>query len=781
MPTLLEKGNILLPKGHDDELPIDFIMNFFKLRIRGLGGETKKSASMSDRVMILLANTGAGKSTTVPPELYIRFKDTVHCKNKIIGCTQPTRLNAVEIPQDVVKLPPYSELRLGETIGYQTGSISNKVSKGVLYMTIETVVEQIKSMEVEDFMKHYSFIIIDEAHHRDLPTDVAMSMLKQIIKTNLHKENCPFLIIMSATLDVDHFAKFFETNTIIHIGGKPFTIEPIFPKTDVQQMVPAIIKKIMDIHNADLDVLKKSTDPVRDILVFVPGLVEINDVISGLDPKIKTLKAIPLYRENFIRGTSEFWDIFESTEKMISLKIYQRVVVSTSVAETGVTIPTIKYVIDSGWTRTSECIRGVNCLLTKPASQSSVIQRKGRCGRKGPGIWYPLYTEKTFHKMQKESYPDIVRGNATSALLDIFIASGNDIEKTLGKLEFLDNPSSDSMSYSMEQLYVLGAINTKKVSDLGIIMSSCRMKLSHIRMILSGYVYGIYIPDLVIIAMGLLNKVSIIEDGKLYTLNNEILFKSTSKSSTKISNNAIADEFIELLFLWDIIQSKFPINKAKKWCKDNGLSYSGIMDWVSSVDELLIKLNEMGFNIKNNISLLNCKTDDEFVESITNIKRCILEGFKMNVATWNGENYISNRYKIQIKSWSPLLKVGNTPNTIIYDDTIMMYNKKSKSYLITVGSISVLDGWIAKEYDDRFTSARICNEKSNGNLWEYKKAVSIIPVKENPVKPIDSFTHLYEEKLLSYSIIKGGYEDTESLERIGGHDNHNKKIYVFEI
>ena len=120
MPTLLEKGNILSPKGHDDEIPIDYIMNFFKLRIRGLGGETKKSTIMSDKVMILLANTGAGKSTTLPPEFYIRFKDTVHCKNKIIGCTQPTRLNAVEIPQDVVKLPPYAELKLGETIGYQT-------------------------------------------------------------------------------------------------------------------------------------------------------------------------------------------------------------------------------------------------------------------------------------------------------------------------------------------------------------------------------------------------------------------------------------------------------------------------------------------------------------------------------------------------------------------------------------------------------------------------------------------------------------------------------------
>lgn len=777
MPTLLEKGNILYPTGHNDELPIDFIMNFFKLRVRGLGGVTKKSISMSDKIMILLASTGAGKSTTIPPELYIRFQDTVHCKNKIVGCTQPTRLNAVEIPQDVVKIPLYSELKLGETIGYQTGSISHKVSKGVLYMTIETIVEQIKSMEVEDFMKRYSFIIIDEAHHRDLPTDVAMSMLKKLIKDNLHKENCPFLIIMSATLNTEHFAKFFETDSIIHISGKPYSIESVFPKSDIQQMIPAIIHKVSEIHKSD-STLNKSTDPVRDILVFVPGLAEIDEVIKGLS-SIKTLKAIPLYRENFIRGTSEFWDIFESCEKMIKLGFTQRVIVSTSVAETGVTIPTIKYVIDSGWMRTSEYIKGINCLLTKPASQSSVIQRKGRCGRKGPGIWYPLYTEKTFNEMQKESYPDIVRGDPTTALLDIFTANESlkkDIETTLESLEFLDNPSSESMHYAMEQLYVLGAVNTKNISKLGVIMSKCRMKLPHIRMILSGYLYKVYIPDLVIIAMGLLNKSTIIEDGKLYTLNNEILFKST-----KVPSVVIADEFIELLFLWNIFQSQLPIENAKKWCSKNGLSYSGIMDWISSVDEMLCKLNEMGFNIKENLSLLDSKTDPEFVESISNIKRCILEGFKLHVATWNGEDYISNRYKYKIKSWSPLLKIGNTPTYIIYDDTIMMYNKKMKTYVVSVGSISVLDGWIAKEYDDRFTSARIIAESSTSesdikNLWEYKKATSIVPIKENPIKSSELFTNMYEEKILSYSSIKGGYQDQDIVE--GGHD---KKIMVFEL
>ena len=424
---------------------------------------------------------------------------------------------------------------------------------------------------------------------------------------------------------------------------------------------------------------------------------------------------------------------------------------------------------------------------------------------KGPGVWYPLYTEQTFKEMQPESYPDIVRGDPTPALLDVFImmesrpdSKKDSIEKVVQHLEFLDNPAADSMNYSMEKLYILGAINSEGVTDLGKIMSSCRMKLSHIRMILSGYVYNVYIPDLIIIALGILNKQNIIEDGKTYTLNNELLFKSAKL--TKVPHTVVADEFIEMLFLWNIIQTKLSsrnvkdsanIDSFKKWCSKNGLSYSGIMEWISDFDDMLYKMDDMGFNVHRNISLLDSKVDKEFVETISNIKRCILEGFKLHVATWNEDLscYISNRHKIKIKSWSPLLKVGNTPNRIIYDDTIMLYNKKSKTYVISVGCISVLDGWIAQEYDDRFTAARVIEsqgsrrssdaEKTMKDIWYYKQATSIIPTKESPIQPNDLFAELYEEKILSYSMITGGYQEatSQSSEKVGG--NSTKKIMVF--
>jgi ATP-dependent helicase HrpA len=774
MPTLLEPGNVKYPKGHENEVPLEYIMSFFKARVRGLGGEIKKAQTMSDKIMILKAETGAGKSTIIPPELHLRFSELVQGQNKIIGCTQPTRLNTIEIPQDIVKL--YPDLKLGENIGYQTGPISYKINRGVMYMTVETLVEQLKSMEEDDFMNRYSFIVIDEAHHRDLPTDVVMSMMKSLIKKNFQKENCPFLIIMSATLDVDHFAKYMETNTIIEISGKSYPIEYNFTKDDIELVVPKIVETVRYIHQNTPD---DYNDPIRDILVFVPGMSEITSVSEGLSNE-KDLLVIALYRENFIRGTTEFWNIFEPIEK---LGVKRRVIVSTSIAETGVTIGTVKYVIDSGWSRVSEFYApyGIPALVSRPVSQSSAIQRRGRSGRKGPGVWYPMFTQKTFEAMQTVSYPDIIRGEATPALLDIFIKDGID----LGKIDFLDMPSPDSILYSMEQLFTLGAVNLKEVTELGKIMATSRLKLNQIRTILSGYVFKVNVVDLITIISGLINKRLVIEDSKLYNENLGTKFLKQTPVTFKLSvldkkydkfRLAVADEFIEMLFLWEEFQnaSESPL-ESKKWCDKLGLSYDGFMEWVNLRDEIILKLEEVGFKTNNNIPLLDCKSEDEFVETIRNIKRCIHEGFKLNTATWNEtiQSYVSERHKFKIKSWSTLLTDAH-PNYIIYDDVIMMYNSKSKIYSLTANNISVMDGWIAKEYDSRTVSVAAVNVKSNiKNMWAYKNMLAIKPIHESPVESNPEIEKSRESEVLKYSVVTGGYQkQTQNI-------STGKKIMVF--
>lgn len=786
MPTLLEPGNILNPKGHEKDVPLEFIMDFFKSRVRGLGGAIRKAHDMSDRIMILRAETGAGKSTTIPPELYIRFKNMVHVKNKLIVCTQPTRLNTTEIPQDIIKIYGH-EFKMGENLGYQTGPISYKVSRGVLYMTVETLVEQLKSMTDDEFMERYAFIIIDEAHHRDLPTDVVMSMMKGLLKRNIHKDNCPFMVIMSATLDVNHFAKFMDTKTIIEISGKPYTITANFLETDAEKVLPRIVQTVKEIHKTQI---QDFDEKIRDILVFVPGTVEISYIIAELE-NIKDLMAIPLYRENFIRGTTEFWNIFEPIER---LNVKRRVIISTSIAETGVTIETVKYVVDSGWARVSEFYPpfGINCLITKPASQSSVIQRRGRCGRKGPGVWYPMYTEDVFNKMQPIEHPDIIRGEATPALLDLFHKNGIDLEN----IEFLDTPSSDSLTYSMEQMYVLGSINRTQITELGEIMASMRLKLPYIRMILAGYFYNVNIVDLITIATGLLSSRDIIGDNKLYTstLGSKFLkqlpIKFKSKTIDKAydkSRYAIADEFIEFVFILNafvtkLIDTENDVKKMRVWCESIGLNYVGIMIWISTRDELIFKMKELGFNVFQNVPVLGSTSEKEFIESIRNIKRCIYEGFKLQIATWNESTkmYVSDRHKFKVKSWSPLLGDGYCPNYIIFDSTFMSYNSKSKSYSVSVSRISVMDGWISQEYDTRFTAPTTTYLSkpptlNKDNIWEYKKITTTKLTNDNPLVVSKDIEKTYDEELLRYSAVVGGWVKAIKW---GGY-KEPQKIWVF--
>lgn len=770
MPTLLEPGNIINP-GHEAEVPLEFIMDFFKARVRGQG-ELKRAKNLSDRIMVLRAETGAGKSTTIPPELYIRFKDTVHAKNRIVACTQPTRLNTTEIPQDIMRI--YDDFKMGEDLGFQTGPISNKVSKGVLYMTIETIVEQLKTMESEDFMKRYSFIIIDEAHHRDLPTDVALSMLKSLIKENIHKENCPFVVVMSATLDVEAFSKYLETSTIIEIRGQPHHIEEIFQERDVELVSSKAYEIVKMIHKNKADYESK----VRDILIFVTGMMEITELMDLLKPLEKDgLLTIPLYRDNFIRGTTEFWNIFEPIEK---LGFERRVIISTAIAETGVTIPTVKYVIDSGWSRVSNFYPGFNALITQPTNQSSAMQRKGRCGRKGPGVWYPLYTKKVFESMKPLPYPDIIRGEATPALLDLFVKNGVDIKK----LDLLDTPSTDSINYSVEQMYVLGVVDINNITQLGTVMSSLRLKLPYAKMILCGYVFNVNVIDLITIATGLLNKRVFIEDARLYSesLGEKFLkelpikFKhNTLDKKYKNSKMAIADEFIELLLLYNEFSE---VKDKKTWCSDFGINYDGMMDWILFRDELIFKFEESGFKTSNTIPLLHATEEVEFIENIRNIKRCIYEGFKLNTATWNSslQTYVSY-HKFKINSWSPLIKSGNIPNLIIFDDCTMLYSSRSQIYSANVSNISVMDGWIASEIDSKFVSTLTTADGGTmQNLWKYKQVNGILPIKENPVLVIDEVDKLYEDELMKYSMVKGGYELEQENIKKGGAPH---KILVF--
>jgi HrpA-like RNA helicase len=640
----------------DKHIPLDYIMQFFEDRVGGAYGESAKikPKSVADRIMILKSSTGSGKSTTLPPELYHRFQERTR---KNIYCSQPRVLTAIDIPKN--SIPPFQTkealIKAGypnrepivykKNIGTQTGVFTARPIKGIIYGTPGVLTGQFNNMTNEDFMAKYSFIIVDEAHERSIEIDTLLFIMKKFIEANYMNKECPFLIIMSATFDTVKFCDYLLSSVpaperylnIISVSGMTYPIEERFLKSDSQNYMETIVEKVIEIHTENTmdfmppsEVMKNKkiykldedvgedklikAQKFRDILIFVGGAPEIKKLkkkISDLNSKHEFFQKYPVmclgltsdavtsqspeYRNAIERSIDELNVEVLDGKKISIKKPVRRVVVSTNVAETGITIETLRYVIDSGMVKSKEFnpTFAVEALIAKGITQSMYKQRRGRVGRKQPGVCYPIYTKTTLEKMQEDQYPDIIKSEITASLLNMIIKqtdpenkvnnfSIHDLYKTddfknslaeskidVCNLDLLDLPSADSLHYAMEKLYILGAINQNSLpTPIGILMNKfMKMNTEGIRMILAGYAWGAPIIDLITIATFLQHSFDKLfperqrpkyEDalrmGKFTMFANEqnkVLGYSTLKT-----NLVVADEFIRYVIVFHELQKR---------------------------------------------------------------------------------------------------------------------------------------------------------------------------------------------------------------------------------
>jgi len=665
------------------------------------------------------------------------------------------------------------------------------------------MLEQLKVMTDDEFMARYSFIVIDEVHKRDMNIDIVLMLLKRLVHRNSKKSICPFVIVMSATIDTKKFGKYFNTQTIYEVGGKAHPISEHFLEKSVEKYAPHIVERAISLHTKRTEDLEEN---VRDILVFVPGLVEIDFVVKGL-ADVKGLRAIPLHRENFQKGTPEFQSIFVPIETL-GAGINRRCIVSTALAETGVTIETVKYVIDSGWSRTSEFYPpfGVYALVTKPTTKDSATQRKGRSGRKGPGEWYPMYTKDTYTKMQDIAHPDILRNDISSALLNIFIKQQLDSAEQMGNNEFkfnlkdvdlLDPPSSDGLQLALEKLYVMGAIKPYKVTPLGLVLSSLNLPIEVGRLIMAGYAYNTATTDLATIAAGLIvEQRNMIDNFKTYDasigkhifttfslpLSKSETLKNLNKSYAK-TLEFVGCQFIEFIFLLDEFinkckELKFNMTKIKAWTLDIGLEYDGMMNFIETRDEILKILYINGFSLSG-IPIMTSVKEEEFIEGVLNIKRCIYEGYKLNVAVCGGStnSYYSERHKYSVIPQAGFV-FKTSPSYIMYARATMFYNTKKKVYEAKAFTTSVLDGWIADEHDSKFTGLQDNGvkfdkgEPSFNKIQLYKDICKVQPKGTSAAPRSDKKVEkTYNEKEIKYDPKSKTYKPVSDKPKTGGGPN----------
>ncbi|CAH0519864.1 unnamed protein product [Peronospora belbahrii] len=394
-----------------------------------------------NQIVVIVGETGSGKTTQLTQYLH----EEGYSQFGTIGCTQPRRVAAMSVAQRVSE---EMDVTLGEEVGYAIRFEDLTSDKTIIkYMTEGVLLRE--SLREAD-LDSYSCVIMDEAHERALNTDVLFGILRKVVQRRSDFK----LVVTSATLDAEKFAKFFGGVPMFTIPGRTFHVETRYAKSPSEDFVDSAVKQVMQIH---------LSHPPGDVLVFMTGQEDIEatcyvlaDRMSKLDGA-PPLMVLPMYSQLPADLQAKIFDASD----------IRKCIVSTNIAETSLTVDGIKYVIDAGFCKVKVYNPkiGMDALQVTPISQQNANQRAGRAGRTGPGVAYRLYTERQFvNELLEAQIPEIQRTNLGYVVL---------LLKSLGvsnllEFDFMDPPPQDNIMNSMYQLWVLGALdNTGELTEMG--------------------------------------------------------------------------------------------------------------------------------------------------------------------------------------------------------------------------------------------------------------------------------------------------------------------------
>ncbi len=391
-----------------------------------------------NQILIVVGETGSGKTTQMTQYLAEEgFADL-----GVIGCTQPRRVAAVSVAKRVAE---EFGCNVGQEVGYTIRfEDCTSADTRIKYMTDGML---LREALMDNNMSKYSCIILDEAHERNLHTDVLFGLLKKLVA----KRKDLRLIVTSATLDASKFSNYFFKCPIFTIPGRTFPVDILYTKEPESDYLDAALITVMQIH---------LTEPPGDILLFLTGQEEIDTACQILYERMKELRS-----GNSIVPELLILPIYSTLPSEMQSKIFQpapfgsrKVVIGTNIAETSITIDGIYYVVDPGFVK-QNCYNaktGMDQLMVVPISQAAARQRAGRAGRTGPGKCYRLYTEEAFNnEMLLNTVPEIQRTNLGNTVLTLKAMGINDL---LG-FDFMDPPPPQTLITAMESLYSLGALD----------------------------------------------------------------------------------------------------------------------------------------------------------------------------------------------------------------------------------------------------------------------------------------------------------------------------------
>jgi ATP-dependent RNA helicase HrpA len=522
------------------------------------------AAIRDNQVVIVAGETGSGKTTQLPKiclELGRGVRGT-------IGHTQPRRLAARTVAERIAE---ELDTELGEAIGYQV-RFNGQIGEGTLVklMTDGILLAEIHS---DRLLSQYDTLIIDEAHERSLNIDFILGYVKQLLPRRPDLK----VIITSATIDPERFSRHFGDAPIVEVSGRTYPVEvryrPIVDPDD-----PGADED-RDQTQAILDAVGElSAEGPGDILVFLSGEREIRDTADALTKEeLRNTEILPLYaRLSF----AEQHRVFQSHRG-------QRIVLATNVAETSLTVPGIKYVIDPGTARISRYSNRlkVQRLPIEPVSQASANQRKGRCGRVSEGICIRLYTEDHFDARPEFTDPEILRTNLASVILQMTAANLGEI----AEFPFIDPPDKRNIADGVNLLQELGALVEGVLTPLGRKLAQLPVDPRLARMVLAADQNGC-VREVMVIAAAL----SIQDPRERPVDKQEQAQQSHARFVDKTS------DFLSYLNLWEYLREKqleLSGNRFRKLCKAEYLNYLRVREWQDIYSQLRQVIKTLGVTL----------------------------------------------------------------------------------------------------------------------------------------------------------------------------------------
>lgn len=606
------------------------------------------------QILVFVGETGSGKTTQIPQ--FVLYDDLPQTQGKMVACTQPRRVAAMSVAQRVAA---EMDVKLGEEVGYSIRFEDMTGPKTIMkYMTDGMLLREAMN---DPNLSRYSTIMLDEAHERTMATDILMGLLKEVVVRRPDLK----IIIMSATLDAQKFQRYFMDAPLLAVPGRTHPVEIFYTPEPEQDYVEAAVRTVLQIH---------ATEGEGDILLFLTGEEEIEDASRKI-----ALEGDEMVREADA-GPIKVYPLYGSLPPHMQQRIFdpappprrpggrpgRKVIVSTNIAETSLTIDGIVYVVDPGFSKQkiyNPRIR-VESLLVSPISKASAQQRAGRAGRTRPGKCFRLYTEGAFKKELIEStYPEILRSNLSSTVLELKKLGVDD----LVHFDLMDPPAPETLMRALEELNYLACLDDDgNLTQLGRLASDFPLDPALAVMLISSPEF--YCSNEILSITALLSVPQVF-----------VRPPAQRKRADEMKNLfAHPDgDHLTMLNVYHAYRSNEAQENPKQWCHDHFLSQRALQS-ADNVRSQLLRIME-----RQDLEMMSTSFEDK--KYYENIRRALCAGFFMQVA------------KKDTGGKSQYLTIKDNQNVLLHPSTVLaheaewvLYNEfvlTTKNYIRTVTAV----------------------------------------------------------------------------------------------